>query len=44
MLLDVALTNKEGLVGDVRGGGKLGCSDHKIVEFRILCGKKQGNK
>ena len=37
-LLDLVLTNKEGLVEDVKVGGRLGCSDHQIVEFRILCG------
>ncbi|PKU38936.1 hypothetical protein llap_10761 [Limosa lapponica baueri] len=34
--LDLVLTNKEGLVGDVKAGGSFGCSDHKMVEFRIL--------
>ena len=37
--LDLVLTNKGGLVGDVKVGGSLGCSDHKMVEFRILCGR-----
>jgi len=37
-LLDLVLTNKEGLVEDVRVGGRLGCSDHEMVEFRILRG------
>jgi len=27
-LLDLVLTNKEGLVGDVKVGGRIGCSDH----------------
>jgi len=36
-LLDLVLTNKEGLVEDVKVGGRLGCSDHEAVEFRILC-------
>ncbi|GAB0179062.1 hypothetical protein GRJ2_000371500 [Grus japonensis] len=35
-MLDLILTNKEGLVGDVKLKGSLGCSDHKMVEFRIL--------
>ncbi|GAB0209884.1 hypothetical protein GRJ2_003454100 [Grus japonensis] len=34
--LDLVLTNKEGLVGDVKLKGSLGCSDHEMVEFRIL--------
>jgi len=37
-LLDLVLTNKEGLVEDVQAGGRVSCSDHEIVEFRILCG------
>jgi len=37
-LLDIVLTNKEGLVEDVKVGGRLGCSDHEMVEFRNLCG------
>jgi len=37
-LLVLVLTNKEGLVEDVKVGGRLGCSDHEIVEFRILSG------
>jgi len=37
-LLDLVLTNKEGLVEDVKVGGRLGCSDHELVEFRILRG------
>jgi len=38
MLLDLVLTNKEGQVEDVKAGGSLGCSDHEMVEFRILRG------
>ena len=38
VLLDLALTNKEGLVEDVKAGGSLDCGDHEMVEFRILCG------
>lgn len=36
VLLDLILTNKEGLVGNVKIWGNLGFSDHKIVEFSIL--------
>ncbi|GAB0183494.1 hypothetical protein GRJ2_000814700 [Grus japonensis] len=36
VLLDLVLTNKEGLDGDVKLGGSLGCSDHEMMEFRIL--------
>ncbi|GAB0209103.1 mitochondrial enolase superfamily member 1 [Grus japonensis] len=35
-LLDLILINNEGLVGDVKVKGSLGCSDHEMVEFRIL--------
>jgi len=31
-LLDLVLTNKEELVEDVKVGGRLGCSDHEMVE------------
>ena len=41
VLLDPVLTNKEGLVGDVKVGSSLGCSDHKMVEFRILRGRSR---
>ncbi|GAB0180267.1 mitochondrial enolase superfamily member 1 [Grus japonensis] len=34
--MDLILSNKEGLVGDVKLKGSLGCSDHEMVEFRIL--------
>jgi len=37
-LLDFTLTNKEGLVEDVKAGGRLGCSDHEMVEFSFLRG------
>ncbi|GAB0206374.1 mitochondrial enolase superfamily member 1 [Grus japonensis] len=41
VLLDLVLMNKEGLVGDVKDGGSLGCSDHEMVEFRILHGRSR---
>jgi len=37
MLLDLVLTNKERPAEDVKVGGRLGCSDHEMVNFRILC-------
>jgi len=37
-LLDPVLTNKEGLVEDMKAGGSLSCSDHEMVNFRILRG------
>ncbi|GAB0190818.1 nucleoside diphosphate kinase 6 [Grus japonensis] len=35
-MLDLILTNKEGLVGNVKLKGSLGCSEHEMVEFKIL--------
>ncbi|GAB0208907.1 hypothetical protein GRJ2_003356400 [Grus japonensis] len=35
-MLDLVLPNKEGLVGNVKLKGSLGCSDHEMVEFKIL--------
>lgn len=39
VLLDLVLTNKKGLVGNVWAGGSLGCSDK--VEFGILHGRNK---
>ncbi|PKU28282.1 glycerol kinase [Limosa lapponica baueri] len=36
VLLDLVLTNKEGLVEGTKVGGSLGCSDHQKIEFRIM--------
>ena len=35
-MLNLVLTNKEGLVGKVNLKGSLGCSDREMVEFKIL--------
>ncbi|GAB0208941.1 hypothetical protein GRJ2_003359800 [Grus japonensis] len=35
-MLDLVLPNKEGLVGNVKLKGSLGCSDREMVEFKIL--------
>ncbi|KAK4826242.1 hypothetical protein QYF61_006594 [Mycteria americana] len=35
-MLDLVLTNKEGLVGNVKLKGTVGCSDCDMVEFKIL--------
>ncbi|GAB0209624.1 hypothetical protein GRJ2_003428100 [Grus japonensis] len=43
-MLDLVLTNKEGLVGDVKLKGSLGCSDHEMVECRILRAVKEGTQ
>ena len=36
VMLDLVLTNKEGLVRNVKLKGSLGCSDHEMVDFEIL--------
>lgn len=36
VLLDLVLTNKGGLAADVKTWGSLDCSDHDMVEFKIL--------
>ena len=38
MLLDLVLTNRDGLAEDVKVGESLGCSDLEVVEFMIMCG------
>ena len=35
-MLDLVLTSKEGLVGNVKLKGRLGCSDHKMEDFKML--------
>ncbi|GAB0182896.1 hypothetical protein GRJ2_000754900 [Grus japonensis] len=40
-MLDLVLTNKEGLVGNVKLKGSLGCSDQEMVEFKISEGTQQ---
>ena len=41
-LLDLLPVNREELVGEVKVGGRLGCSDHKMIEFSILGETKRG--
>ncbi|GAB0175819.1 hypothetical protein GRJ2_000047100 [Grus japonensis] len=36
ILMDIVLTNKEGLVGNVKFKGSLGCSDYEMVDFKIF--------
>lgn len=38
VLLDLVRTNEKGLVGHVKVEDSLGSRDHRMVEFRILCG------
>ncbi|KAJ7396062.1 hypothetical protein BTVI_148843 [Pitangus sulphuratus] len=35
-MLDLILTNKEGLVGNMKLLSSLGCSDHEVLKFKIL--------
>ena len=35
VLLDLVLIDRDGLVRDVKAGGRLGCSDHEMVEFKM---------
>ncbi|PKU35602.1 dtw domain-containing protein 2 [Limosa lapponica baueri] len=35
-MLDLVLTNKEALVGNMKLKGSLSCSDHEMVEFKFL--------
>ncbi|KAG6926229.1 hypothetical protein G0U57_012464, partial [Chelydra serpentina] len=43
--LDLLLTNREELVGEVEVGGNLGSSDHEMVAFRILTkGRKESSR
>ena len=39
VLLNLILTNKEGLVRDMKVGGSLGCGVCEMLQFRILCGR-----
>ncbi|KAK4813526.1 hypothetical protein QYF61_009252 [Mycteria americana] len=36
VLLDLLVTNTSELIGDVKIGGSLSCSDHALVEFTVL--------
>ncbi|PKU45940.1 hypothetical protein llap_3743 [Limosa lapponica baueri] len=35
-ILDLLVTNASELIGDIKTGGSLGCSDHALVEFAVL--------
>jgi len=41
-LSDLLFANREGLVGDVMAGGRLGHSYHKMIEFLILGEVRRG--
>ena len=36
VILDLMVTNASELIGDIKTGGSLGCSDHSLVEFTLL--------
>lgn len=36
IMLDLVLTDKEGVVGNVKHKDSNGCSDHEMLEFEIL--------
>lgn len=40
VILDLVLTDQEGLIGDVKVGG-LCCSDYEMIECRILRGGRK---
>ena len=41
MLLGLILTNRDGLVKEVKAGSSLGCSGHEMVEFKFLSGRSK---
>ena len=41
-ILDLLFVNREGLVGDVKVGGRLGHSDHEMLDFSILVETQRG--
>jgi len=42
VILDLLVTNASGLIGNIKIGGSLGCSDHALVELTALTDKGQG--
>jgi len=36
VILDLLVTSARDLIGDVKIGGSLGCSDHALVELAVL--------
>ena len=43
-MLELILSNKEGLVGNVKLKGSLGCSDHEMVQFRMLSAARREHR
>ena len=41
-ILDLLFVNRGGLVGDVKVGGRLGQSDHEMLDFSILVEPRRG--
>ena len=44
VMLDLVLISKKALVGNVKFKGSLGCSDHEMVEFKILRAARRAHK
>ena len=42
-VLNLVLTTKEVLIGNVKLRGSLGCSYHEMVEFKILRATRKGH-
>ncbi|TRZ07896.1 hypothetical protein HGM15179_019207 [Zosterops borbonicus] len=43
VLMDVLVTNTSELIGDIKTGASLGCSDHALVKFAVLRDVGQGS-
>lgn len=43
VMLDLILTNKQGLLRNVKSKGSFGCNDHNMVEFKILRADRRMN-
>ena len=44
VLLDLVLTDRDGLVRDMKDGGSLCCRDHEMVEFKMELGGRSRAK
>lgn len=42
-MLDLILTNKEKLLENMKVKGNLSCSDHELVEFKILRAERRAH-
>ena len=41
-ILDLLFVNREGLLGDVKVGGRLGHTDHEMLDFSVLAESRRG--